>query len=138
MKHVLSVHTILLFLITAALIACTKDDLSVTSQENVAVSQLPQNNTARPNPAYFGLISGVLDPVPIKASIVAYNDNFLSEETITDPDGAFKIGDLPPGAYTLLISYVPVSFSTYLTFEVYKITVLPGTLTDLGIINLPD
>jgi hypothetical protein len=142
MKKNISLLSLSLLLSGILLISCTKDSPAIGNQDagtvTINTTGNTNNNSARVNPAKLGIISGVLNPVPLKASITAYNDHFVSEETTMNQDGTFKLNNLPADGYILQIRYVPVTGLDYLTFEVYKIIVVAGQNTDVGVITLPE
>ena len=138
MKKNISFLSLLLFLSGIILISCSKESPVINKQDAGTVSiNTADNNSARVNPKNLSTISGVLNPVPLKASITAYNDHYVSEETTVNQDGTFKLDNLPADGYMLLIRYIPVSGLDYLTFEVYKIVTVAGQNTDMGVIILP-
>jgi|GEM_PF-6971844 len=141
MKKNLSIISFIVLLMSATLLGCSKE-VPVTNKQNaIATTNIDLKGTtgsARYDPLKLGSISGVLNPVPIKAAIKAYNDHFISEEVIMNENGSFVIQNLPPDPYHLLIRYVPVNYSGYLVFEVYKIKVEAGNDTILGVISLPE
>lgn len=140
MKKYLAILSCILTVFAILLAGCSKDSpvLSVSKQDaNIVKNANVDNNSGRVNPANTGSITGALTPVPLKATLKAYNDHFESEEVVMNPDGTFKISNLPPDGYNLLINYVPENGTDYLIFEVHKITVVANEETKLGNINLP-
>jgi hypothetical protein len=138
MKRITSLSSLSLLLLGMIFISCSKESPVVSKQNAGTVSKkTADNNSARVNPGKLSSISGVLSPVPLKASIIAYNDHYVSEETTMNQDGMFKLNNLPADGYFLLIRYIPVNGLDYLTFEVYKIITVAGQNTDVGVIILP-
>jgi len=139
MKKNISLSSLSLLLLGIILISCSKESPVISKQDAGTVSvNTTDNNSTRVNPGNLCTISGVLSPVPLKASITAYNDHYVSEETTMNQDGTFKLNNLPADGYILLIRYVPVTGPDYLTFEVYKIIAVAGQNTDVGVITLPE
>jgi hypothetical protein len=138
MKKNISLFSFVILMIAATLISCSKDSPVINKQEATTLTKITPVNSGRVNPNYVGTISGTLIAAPLKASIMAYNDHYQSEEAVANQDGTFKMNNLPPDGYTLLIKYVPVNGADYLTFEVYKIIVVAGQHTDVGVIVLPE
>jgi hypothetical protein len=139
MKKIISLSSFTSVLLALFLFSCSKES-PVTSKQNVsAVSKIvADNNSARVNPGSLGTISGVLSPLPLKASLTAYNDHYVSEETTMNQDGTFKLNNLPPDGYILHINYVSANSPDYLSFEFYKIIVTGGQNTNVGVITLPE
>jgi hypothetical protein len=138
MKKNISLSSLSLLLLGIILVSCSKDSPVISKQDAGTVSvNTADNNSARVNPGKLSTISGVLNPVPLKASITAYNDHYVSEETTMNQDGTFKLNNLPVDGYILMIRYIPVSGLDYLTFEVYKILTVAGQNTNVGVITLP-
>jgi len=129
----------MLVLMAGFFFGCSKDT-PVTGKETTPAAIKDNsdviNNASRLAPRHHGSIIGVLVPVPAKASIIAFNDQYVSEETICNQDGSFKLDNLVPGGYRIRISYVPVGASDYSSFTVQKVLVIAGNTTNLGNINL--
>ncbi len=133
------IFTILLasFLFTIAFISCSKEkQFSNKSSEPVSSVQL--------KPVYYnyGGISGTLNPVPSEALIKIYNDNntYAPPYGYSNPNGIFEINNiLIPDVYHLVIRYIPEKSPTgnYEYLEIRDIKVQAGTVTQLGIIELP-
>lgn len=141
MKKIISLSSLSILFSGIMLISCSKESPVVNKQDAGTVSintTTTDNNSARVDPGKLSTISGVLSPVPLKASIVAYNDQYVSEETTVNQDGTFKLNNIPAGGYNLMIRYIPVTGLDYLTFEVYKIITVAGQNTDIGVIVLPE
>ena len=129
----------MLVLMAGFFFGCSKDT-PVTGKETTpaAINDNSDviNNASRLAPRHYGSIIGVLVPVPAKARIIAFNDQYVSEETICNQDGSFKLNNLVPGGYRIRINYVPVGVSDYSSFTVQKVLVIAGNTTNLGNINL--
>lgn len=140
MKKNISFSSFLLLSLGIILLSCSKESpVIINKQDSGTVSiNTPDNNSSRVNPAKLSSISGVLSPVPLKASIIAYNDHYVSEETTMNLNGTFTLNNLPADGYILQIRYVPVTGLDYLTFEVYKIITVAAQNTDVGVIILPE
>lgn len=104
---------------------------ATTSTNNPSVNSL--NRLA---PKHYGFIAGTLMPVPMKAAIIAYNDNNTSVEVNPATDGSFIISDLVPGVYAVKVDYVPFGSDQHSTLTIEKVVVAAGTTTNLGVINL--
>jgi len=137
MKRIICLSSSVLLLISVILISCSKESPAISKQEATALTKITTDNSARVNPNMVGTISGVLNPVPLKASVIAYNDHFQSEEAFVNENGAFVINNLPPDGYNLLITYLMENDPDYLTFEVHKVLVVARQNTDVGVIDLP-
>jgi hypothetical protein len=140
MKRIISFSSFVMLLISVIFISCAKESPVTINQEvtNTTPIKITPDNSARANPKYVGTISGILSPVPLKASVVAYNDHFQSEEFTANENGTFLVKNLPADGYHLLITYLPLNSPDYLTFEVYKVRVVAQQNTDVGIIFLPE
>lgn len=131
------VLSMFLFL-AAAFFSCSKESPVMGDQSTSTTIQSDNNITTNGNrlaPRHYGSITGVLVPVPAKASIIAFNDQYVSE-TICNPDGSFKLDNLVQGGYRVRIDYVPVGGNDYASFTVEKVLVIAGNTTNLGNINL--
>jgi hypothetical protein len=92
----------------------------------------------------YGGIKGGLIPVPSYAIIKAYNDdmNSVVYRCYADETGHFKLANVIPGNYHIIIAYVPNMQGTvpepmpYLYFEVRGIVVGINMVTELGDIQL--
>ena len=139
MKKIISLSSLSFLLLALFLVSCSKESPVISKQNANVVSKIvADNNSVRVNPGTLGTISGELSPLPLKASITAYNDHYVSEETTMNQDGTFKLNNLPPDGYILHINYVSANSPDYLSFEVYKIIVVGGQNTNVGVITLPE
>lgn len=125
-------------LLAGVLFSCSKES-PVTGDQITSTGIQSKNdvtnNSSRFAPRHYGSIVGFLVPVPIKASIVAFNDQFISEEVICKPDGSFELNNLPAGGYMVKIDYVPVDANDYSSITVPKVVVVANNVTNLGSIN---
>ena len=125
-------------LLSALLFSCSKEN-PVTG--NQTTSTAIQSNNNGPNNSsrlakHYGSIIGVLVPVPVKARIIAANDQYISEEAICRPDGSFELSNLAQGGYMLRVDYVPVDGNDYLSITIPKVVVIAGNVTNIGYIDL--
>jgi len=130
--------SIYLFL-SAGLFSCTKESPVTgdqTTPTGIQSNNDVTNNGSRFAPKHYGSIIGILVPVPVKASIIAFNDQYISEEVICKPDGSFELNNLLPGGYIVMIDYVPVGANDYSSTTVPKVVVVANNVTNLGSINL--
>ena len=132
------VLSMFLFLATA-FCSCSKESPVMGDQSTSTALQSSNNITTNGNrlaPRHYGSITGVLMPAPAKASIIAFNDQYVSEETTCNPDGFFELNNLVPGGYVVKIDYVPVGSNDYSSISVQKVVVIAGNTTNLGYISL--
>lgn len=117
---------------------CSKENPGVVNETTSAKMQVNGSlpNNSRIAPKQTGSIIGLLVPAPAKASIIAFNDNYFSDETTCNQDGSFELGNLAAGFYMVRIDYVPVGFDNYFSVTLPKIEVRAGIVTNLGVINL--
>jgi hypothetical protein len=117
--------------------SCSKEKFTLSnSGANETIS------TSKMVPIYnYGGISGTLTPVPYYAALKIYNDeqNF-GTYCLPDPSGNFKITTLFPGIYRIIVIYIPEKSPTgeSMYFEIPRIVVEPGVVTELGEIKLPE
>ena len=129
----------MLVFLAASFLGCSKESPTTENQATPAVLNSNNdvtNNTSRFAPRHYGSIIGVLVPVPAKARIVAFNDQYVSEETNSNQDGSFELKNLLPASYTITIDYVPVGANSYSSITIERVVVIAGGITNLGIINL--
>ena len=132
------VLSMFLFLATA-FFSCSKESPVTGDQSTSKAIQGDNNFTNNGNrlaPKHYGSIAGILVPVPAKASIIAFNDQYSSEETTCNQDGSFELNNLVPGGCVVRIDYVPVGADSYSSITVPKVVVIAGGVTNLGYINL--
>ncbi|HEY6064382.1 MAG TPA: carboxypeptidase-like regulatory domain-containing protein [Chitinophagaceae bacterium] len=128
---------LIIFIASAVFISCSKEKLYL-GKSNETVS------AAKMFPVYnYGGISGTLSPAPYYAALKVYNDegNF-GTSCFADVDGNFKITGLYPGNHHIMVVYIPnfpgnPPVGEYRYFEIPRITVEPGMVTELGVIPLP-
>ena len=87
----------MLVLMTSFFFSCSKDTPvtgNVTTPAVIKDNSNLINNAGRLAPRHHGSIIGVLVPVPAKASIIAFNDQYVSEETNCNQDGSFTIRNM--------------------------------------------
>lgn len=113
------VLSMFLFLATA-FFSCSKESPVTGDQSTSTVIQNITNNGNRLAPKHYGSIGGILVPVPAKASIITFNDQYSSEETTCNQDGSFELNNLVPGGYVVRIDYVPVGGDSYSSITVEK------------------
>ena len=83
-------------------------------------------------------------PLRTQVNIAIFNDKLTIKEFYYAKDGQFRIDRIPPGIYTLVITYLrpsddPVPVVTPFEPVEYPITdikVVPGRVTDIGTIKL--
>ena len=129
----------LLAFLAASFLGCSKENPATENQATSAVLNSNNdvtNNTSRFAPRHYGSIIGVLIPVPAKARIVAFNDQYVSEETTSNQDGSFELKNLPGASYRVTIDYVPIGANSYSSLTIERVVVIAGGITNLGIINL--
>ena len=129
----------ILVLLATLFFGCSKESPVIGSQTTPPAIQSNNDGTGnggRVAPRHYGSIIGVLVPVPVKARIVAFNDQCISEEIACKQDGSFELNNLAPGSYIIRIDYVPVGASDYYSIMVPKVVVIAGDVTNLGNINL--
>jgi len=120
--------------LAAAFFSCSKESPVTGDQSTSTAIQRENsvtNNGNRLAPRHYGSISGVLGPAPAKASIIAFNGQYTSQETICNPDGSFELNNLVPGSYIIRINYVPVGANSYCSIAVQKIVEIAGNTTNL-------
>ena len=135
-KNLLVFSIVLLF---ALLFSCSKEN-PVTGNQNTSTAiqsnNNGSNNGSRLAPRHYGSIIGVLVPVPAKARIIAFNDQYISEEATCRPDGSFELTNLVQGGYMLRVDYVAVGANDYLSITIPKVVVIAGNVTNIGYIDL--
>jgi len=127
------------FFLAAGLFSCSKESPITGNQATSTGIQSNKdvtNNGSRYAPKHYGSIVGILVPVPAKARIIAFNDQYTSEEVICNPDGSFELKNLLPGGYLVKIDYLPVGADDYSSITVPKVVVVANNVTNLGSINL--
>lgn len=135
MKNIFNMRILTILIASAIFVSCSKENLYLgKSSETISTSKM--------GPVYnYGGISGTLTPVPYYAALKIYNDeqNF-GTYCLPDPSGNFKITTLFPGIYRIIVIYIPEKSPTgeFMYFEIPRIVVEPGIVTELGEIKLPE
>lgn len=134
MKNSIIMRFLAFFAALLILTGCTKENLLVPQQDKSFKAPEPEY------PVYdYGIIKGLLTPVPYSAAIKVYNNNGFSRDYKAEPGGEFKIINLPADTYNLQIAYViqkaEYTYTGY--FDIWRVSVKEGELTNLGIIELP-
>ena len=138
MKNILNLRILSIFIASAILFSCSKENLYPvqTSEPAGAAKMVPMYT--------YGAMAGTLNPAPFYAALKFYNDdeNFVTS-CFADLDGHFKITGLLPGIYRVMVKYVrnrpgPFPNEEYNYFEIRGIIVETGILTQLGEIKLPE
>jgi hypothetical protein len=115
---------------SAIFISCSKENLTLNKSSQPTIS----TTKAYPVP-YIGGLTGMLTPAPYYADLKFYLDGseFISY-CMADQAGHFKIGNLTPGTYHIMIRYIPVLPGAYPDRE-YKYMQIQGVLVEDGIIR---
>ena len=133
-KNITWLRIFIIFVASAILISCSKDQLSLGNSNETASGKkdIPVWN--------YGGISGKLVPVPSYAVLKIYNDAENSATSASpDMNGNFSIANLIAGTYRIVVVYIPSGAppsSEYSYHEIRGIIVEPGTVTQLGDIIL--
>ncbi len=126
----------LLVLLAAFLLlgGCSKDNQLANSNymaRDKNTSEVPIFN--------YGSIKGIMEPVPIMASVKVFNENGFSTSGTVYANGTFNIENLPGDVYTVQIAYLiqngEYRFWNY--FDVPRVSVKGGEVTSLDVIRLP-
>lgn len=121
-----------IFIASLIFISCSKEELT-------------ESNSGEPKggsmiyPVHFGGASGKLSPTPSYAALKLYNDE---QHSVTggaiDGNGFFRVMDLFPGTYRILVVYIPAGTGgEYRNFEIQGVVVQSDLVTNLGEIMLP-
>jgi len=138
MKNIFNGRILTVFIASAIFVSCSKENLYLGKSSET-------NSTAKMVPVYnYGGISGTLTPAPYYSVLKIYNEeeNF-GTSCYPDLNGNFKIGDLVPGIYRIMVVFIPkipgtVPVGEYSYFEIRGIIVEPGMVTELGdVVILP-
>jgi hypothetical protein len=122
---------------SAIFISCSKENLTVNKLSQPTIS------TAKAYPvSYSGGLTGRLTPTPYYADLKFYLDGseFISY-CLADQKGYFKIDNLTPGTYHIMVRYIPVLPGAYPErlynyMEIQRVLVEDGIIRDMGDIVL--
>ncbi|HMK27011.1 MAG TPA: hypothetical protein VK483_13355 [Chitinophagaceae bacterium] len=134
MKKIFIPRLFIIFIASAILLSCSKENLSApnSGETTGGTKTIPVYN--------YGGISGRLTPVPTYAALKVYNDeeNFATNGS-PDMNGNFTIPNLMPATYRMVVIYIPAGAppnSEYSYYERRGIVVEAGVVTQLGDIIL--
>ncbi len=130
-----------LFFVLALLTSCAKDTQNRNSGDS-SVTKDPANGSPQIPVYNYGIMKGILSPMPSYASITVSNDLGYSVQNTPAADGTFFISKLHPAVYNVRIAYSITAIgynnnNNIHYYDIMGINVTTGTVTDLGTINLP-
>ena len=132
MKNIVFPRILKILIVTLIFIGCSKEELSVSNSGEAKGGGIMY-------PVHFGGVSGKLSPTPSYAALKLFNDeqHSVTEGTV-DGNGSFRVMDLFPGTYRMLIVYIlPGTGGQYRNYEIQGILVQSDMVTNLGEIILP-
>src|SRR6185503_12006185 len=121
------------------LVGCSKDKSALSPSNNDALSA--ENSSARFG--NWGFVTGVILPLRAEVNIAIFNDKITIKEFYYTKDGQFRVDRIPPGIYTIVITYLRpgdnpetgITPNEIAEYTVTDIKVTAGRVTDIGIIK---
>jgi len=122
------------------LVGCSKDKSALSPSNNDAISA--ENTSTRFG--NWGFVTGMILPLRAEVSIATFNDKITIKEFYYTKDGQFRVDRIPPGIYTIVITYLRpgdnpetgITPNEIAEYTVTDIKVTAGRVTDIGIIKL--
>ncbi len=131
-----SIYMRLLVLLSALVLmaGCSKDKQVLNN--NIMAKDRITSEIAEFN---YGVIQGVMKPVPVMAAVKAINESGVSVNGSISETGTFLISNLPADIYTVRIAYYIQNgeYGGWNYYDVPRIQVKTGEVTQLDPIKLP-